>query len=109
MGRVAGGGRPARPHDRLQLPGPGRRRSGQGDRVPQAPAGEGVIMSPETFVATIATYRDRRPFRPFTVELVSGRRVEIDHPEAILVREGTAAALLPGGVPVIFDWEGTAA
>ena len=65
-------------------------------------------MSPETFVATIATYRDRRPFKPFTVELVSGRRIEIDFPEAVIVREGVAAALLPGGVPVVFDWEGVA-
>ncbi len=36
----------------------------------------------------------------------AGSRYEIDHPEAILEREGVALFPGPGGVPVIFDYEG---
>jgi hypothetical protein len=65
-------------------------------------------MDRETFDQTIRTFQQRRPFRPFTISLVNGERLEIDHPEAVLIREGTGAFLGPGGVPAIFDFEGVA-
>jgi hypothetical protein len=63
-------------------------------------------MDRETFAGTIRAFRQRTPFRPFTVVTVSGGRYEIDHPEAILERDGVALFAGPGGVPVIFDHEG---
>lgn len=63
-------------------------------------------MDRETFASTIQTFKQRTPFRPFTVVTMSGSRYEIDYADAILVREGVALFAAPGGVPVIFDHEG---
>jgi hypothetical protein len=62
----------------------------------------------DTFDSTIRTFRSRVPFRPFTVSLVNGDRLEIDHADAILVRDGVALFAGPGGVPAVFDHEGVA-
>lgn len=63
-------------------------------------------MDRDTFDSTILTFKNRRPFRPFTVAMVNGDRLEVDHPEALAVREGMALFVGPGRVPVIFDHEG---
>lgn len=63
-------------------------------------------MDRDTFDGTIRTFRDRRPFRPFTIAMVNGDRLEIDHPEALVVRDGVALFAGPGGVPSVFDYEG---
>jgi hypothetical protein len=63
-------------------------------------------MDREAFAGTIRAFKQRTPFRPFTVVTVSGGRCEIDHPEAILERDGVALFAGPGGIPVIFDHEG---
>ncbi len=51
-------------------------------------------------------FRNRKPFQPFTVAMVNGDRLEIDHPEALAVRDGVALFASPGGAPVIFDHDG---
>jgi hypothetical protein len=56
-------------------------------------------MDQGTFAGTIRAFRQRTPFRPFTVVTVSGGRYEIDHPEAILERDGVALFAGPGGHP----------
>jgi hypothetical protein len=38
--------------------------------------------------------------------MVNGDRLEVDHPDAIVVREGVGLFVGPGGVPVVFDHEG---
>ena len=48
------------------------------------------------------------PYRPFTVVLVNGDRFEVDHHDALVVRDGVAVFVGPGGVPVLFDHEGVA-
>jgi hypothetical protein len=63
-------------------------------------------MDRETFDSTIRTFKHRKPFHPFTVALVNGDRVEVDHPDAIVVRDGVALFLGPGRVPWVFDHEG---
>jgi hypothetical protein len=63
-------------------------------------------MDRAAFAETIRAFRQRTPFRVFTVVTVSGNKYEIDHPEAILERDGVALFAGPGGVPVIFDHEG---
>ena len=40
------------------------------------------------------------------MELVSGDRVEVDHPEALVIRGGVAVFVNAAGAPVIFDHEG---
>lgn len=63
-------------------------------------------MQLEVFDETVRTFKRRRPFRPFTIALVNGDRVEVDHADAIVVRDGVGLYAGPGGVPVVFDYEG---
>lgn len=62
----------------------------------------------ETFESTLQTFKRRTPFRPFTISLVNGERVEVDYPDALVVRDGVALFAGPGGVPAVFDYEGVA-
>ena len=63
-------------------------------------------MDRETFTETIRAFKNRTPFRPFTIATTSGNRYEVDFPDAIVVREGLAIFIGPGRVPVFFDNEG---
>jgi hypothetical protein len=63
-------------------------------------------MTADNFEQTIQAFHERTPFRPFTVVLISGRQFEVDHPKALIHRDGVAIYLAPGGVPTIFDHEG---
>ncbi|HEV8605617.1 MAG TPA: hypothetical protein VGQ99_09640 [Tepidisphaeraceae bacterium] len=63
-------------------------------------------MTAENFHSALNALRQRRPFRPFTVELVSGDRFEVDFSDALFTRDGVAVFIRPGGAPVIFDHEG---
>ena len=65
-------------------------------------------MDVETFDATIRSFKNRMPFRPFTVSLLNGERLEVDFPDALVVRDGVAVFVAPGGIPAIFDHEGVA-
>lgn len=47
-------------------------------------------MDRESFDATLRTFKHRTPFRPFTVSLVNGERLEVDRPDAFAVRDGVA-------------------
>ncbi len=47
-------------------------------------------MDRDTFDSTIRTFKHRTPFRPFTVSLVNGERLEVDHPDALAIRDGVA-------------------
>ena len=63
-------------------------------------------MDRDTFDATIRAFKHVSPFRPFTVAMVNGDRLEVDHPDALAIREGAALLMGPGRVPVVFDHEG---
>jgi hypothetical protein len=63
-------------------------------------------MDRETFTETVRAFRNRTPFRPFTVVTVSGNRYAVDYPDALAVRDGLAIFVGPGRVPVFFDNEG---
>jgi hypothetical protein len=60
-------------------------------------------MTAENFDHVLNTLRLLQPFRMFTVELHGGRRFEVDHPGAIVIRDGVAVFLAPGGIPIWFD------
>lgn len=62
-------------------------------------------MTIEHFEETITALMSRQPFQLFTVELNTGEQIEIDHARALIVRDGAAVFLGPGGVPHLFDHE----
>ena len=63
-------------------------------------------MTSENFENSLNALRQRKPYRPFTVELVSGDRFEVDFPDVLVLRDGVAVFIRPGGAPVLFDHEG---
>ena len=60
-------------------------------------------MTSENFESVLNGLAERKPFHVFTVELHGGQRFEVDHPRALVVRDGVAAFIAPGGVPIWFD------
>jgi len=62
-------------------------------------------MDRDVFAGALRAFKQRTPFRPFTVVTVSGQRHEVDHPDALAMRGGVALFVGPGGIPVIFDHE----
>jgi len=60
-------------------------------------------MTADNFTSVLEGLRGLHPFRVFTVELNGGRRFEVDHPGALVVRDGAAVFMAPGGVPIWFD------
>lgn len=60
-------------------------------------------MTAENFDSVLSALRQLRPFRVFTVELQGGQRFEVDHAGALVVRDGVAVFLAPGGIPIWFD------
>ena len=60
-------------------------------------------MTADNFMAVMERLRFRQPFKVFTVELHGGERFEVDHPGALIARDGVAVFLAPGGVPHWFD------
>jgi hypothetical protein len=62
-------------------------------------------MTAENFDHVLNGLRQQTPFQAFTVELHGSRRFEVDHPGALVVRDGVAVFLAPGGIPIWFDHE----
>ena len=60
-------------------------------------------MTAEHFDNLVNTLCDNRPFRIFTIEMNGGERIEIDHPRAIMNKNGFATFFTPGGKPMWFD------
>jgi len=62
-------------------------------------------MQATHFDKTLKTFRHRKPFRPFSVQFLSGEVVDVDHPEAVVVRAGVGVYVAPDGTPTLFDHE----
>ena len=60
-------------------------------------------MTIDHFDRKLRAFQRRTPFRPFTVALVSGHRFQVDHPDALVLRDGVAVYVAPGGYPTLFD------
>lgn len=58
------------------------------------------------FQHTLSELAKQTPFRPFVVELVSGERLEVDHPEALAFRDMRAIFITKEGRAHYFDPEG---
>jgi hypothetical protein len=63
-------------------------------------------MDSNTFDGALRTLKHRTPFRPFTVAMVNGDRLEVDYPDALAFRDGVALFVGTGGIPVLFGHEG---
>ena len=48
-------------------------------------------MEIDTFETIIDVHKNRRPFRPFVIELDSGSEVTVRHPEFLLLQRGEAS------------------
>ena len=53
-------------------------------------------MTQQNFADTITALWRLRPFRPFTVELLTGQRFEVDRADAMIYRAGTAVFIGAG-------------
>ena len=65
-------------------------------------------MVAKTFAEALRAFSRRQPFKPFVVELVSGERIRVEHPEALAFRAGAAVYISPRGKFALFDHEGVA-
>ena len=63
-------------------------------------------MLPLVFEQTLADFTHRAPFEPFTVELVNGEQIMVDHPEAIAYRASRAVFVSKEGRLHVFDPDG---
>jgi hypothetical protein len=72
----------------------------------RVPAGYDSDMTADAFIRALRAFQRRTPFQTFEVELVSGYRFQVDHPEALVFRSGVAVYIAPDGQPTIFDHEG---
>jgi hypothetical protein len=63
-------------------------------------------VTTEHFDTAMSALLQRVPYRPFTIVLINGNRYEVDHPSAIMMRDGVAFYFRPGGIPALFDHEG---
>jgi hypothetical protein len=60
-------------------------------------------MESTQFERSLRAFQSQSPFRSFTVALVNGDRVQVDHPEALVIRGGTAVFISADGTPTLFD------
>jgi hypothetical protein len=60
-------------------------------------------MEANAFDRSLRAFARRASFQPFVVELVSGTRIDVDHPEALVFRGGVAVYVSAAGVPTLFD------
>jgi len=65
-------------------------------------------MTADDFGRRLDALISRTSFHPFGIELLGGRRFEVDHARAMVTRDGVAVYIAPGGVPIWFDHEGVA-
>jgi hypothetical protein len=57
----------------------------------------------ENFEKLLRALSHRKPFRSYIVEFVNGEKIDVDHPEALIVRAGVAVYLAADGTPAWFD------
>jgi hypothetical protein len=65
-------------------------------------------MTAKNFEKTLRTYQQRKPFRSFRVRFVDGEYIDVDHPEALIIRGGVGIYFAADNTPTLFDHEGVA-
>lgn len=62
-------------------------------------------MTKNNYQTALELLRSHTPFRVFTVELSGGKRLEVDHAEALMPFHDLTYFVAPGGIVVFFDHE----
>jgi hypothetical protein len=62
-------------------------------------------MTADHFEKTLHAYQKRTPFRSFRVRFVSGEHIDVDHPEAVVIRGGVGVYISAKGVTTLFEHE----
>ena len=65
-------------------------------------------MEREPFEQAWSEFTQRSPFRPYLVELVGGGELQVDKPEALMMRGNVAVHFSRRGFPTLFDHKGVA-
>ena len=63
-------------------------------------------MTGSHFKQSLRAFVSRRPFKPFEVELDSGARFLVEHPEALAYGGTVAVYISPDGAVKLFDSDG---
>ena len=62
-------------------------------------------MEIDAFERSLREFARRTPFHPFVVELVTGSRLQVTHPEAVAFNGGQAVYIAADGTPSLFDYD----
>lgn len=60
-------------------------------------------MSPETAQIALKAFTARKPFRPYIIELMDARAIEVLHPEVVRARAGAFVFVSPEWKNILFD------
>jgi hypothetical protein len=60
-------------------------------------------MREDNFERSLRAFRQRKPFRPFLVELASGAQIIVHHPEALAHHGRAAVYISPDGEFTLLD------
>jgi hypothetical protein len=63
-------------------------------------------MTPENFRVVLDKFLKLKPFTPFTLELVSGSRIEVNHPEALTLYETLVLCVSTSSRRTVFEYAG---
>ena len=66
------------------------------------------LMTQDSFDRLLRGFLGRQPFRPFTVEMVSGSRIEVNHPEALTQEGNIFVCSSSRGLKSYFECHGVA-
>jgi hypothetical protein len=66
-------------------------------------------VTAKDFEKTLQTYQKRKPFRSYRVRFVDGEYIDVDHPEALVLRGTVAVFFAADNTPTLFDHEGVSA
>lgn len=62
-------------------------------------------MSKENFESVLRAFLARKRFKSFSLELVNGTRLEINHPEALQLYQSLVVCNSTAGVRSVFEYE----
>lgn len=62
-------------------------------------------MTRAQFLAVLRAFLKRKYFHPFTLELDSGSRIEVNHPEALRLEKELIVCRSTSGVQSVFEYE----
>jgi hypothetical protein len=61
-------------------------------------------MTPDNFRVVLGAFSKMKPFAPFSLELVSGARMEVNHPEALTLYKELVVYVSTSMVRSVFEY-----